>query len=90
MFSNVLRDIVDKEKNFNNRLYIEYDLASCGLNNGANGFSLFDSKNFAYIIRETPIGYLQKDQVCVPLASIFVCSPITGKPFIVENSLKTS
>lgn len=78
--SNWLEKILKEENHYKETIFLASDLAGVGLNHK----SLQERKQLGCIIRKNPSLFAKTNEHIIPLAALFVTSPITDKPLLIE------
>ncbi|WP_419419609.1 IucA/IucC family protein [Legionella sp. D16C41] len=67
---------------YDNTLFLARDIAGARLQDSASTSIL--SKQFAFILRESPLQWAKENQQLIPLAALFVNSPLSNQPLLLE------
>lgn len=81
--SNAFRQIHADNANFEDRLYLEGDVAGIRVK-PSETITSEDSKYLACLLRDNPKAMLRQGETIMPLAALFATSPITHQPIIAD------
>ncbi|STX30098.1 siderophore biosynthetic enzyme FrgA [Legionella beliardensis] len=77
-----LTQILKTHQHYNDTLFLARDLAGAHLQEPTLASGLH--KQLAFILRESPLQYVQDNQQLIPLAGLFVNSPLSNEPLLLD------
>ncbi|STX52776.1 siderophore biosynthetic enzyme FrgA [Legionella busanensis] len=81
LLSNWLTHLLELEQHYENTLFVARDIAGARLND-PNFASIY--KQFGFLLRESPLQFIKDNQQVIPLAALFVDSPLSNQPLLLE------
>ena len=81
--SNLIKDILQKESRFDNTLNFVDETCYITIK-GDNDLPYSDSIYLAAVYRNNVVNYIKDDEIALPLAALFVHSPVTNQPLLAE------
>ena len=82
--STICKRLLEISSNFDQTLYISQNLSVVCLKEDGININYIDAEKTSYLIRESPNKLLKENEISMPLAGMFIRSPITDKIFICD------